>query len=130
MTKKLKPVIRTSPRFADLNMNGNIFGGWILSQMDIAGGITAARLAKGPVATVAIEGMKFLRPVNVGDLVSCYAEIGKIGNTSVAVDVKVTAIRASERDAGEIREVRVTEGTFIFVALDEKGRPRPVKAKK
>ena len=128
MNIKLSPVIRTSPRYADLNMNGNIFGGWVLSQMDIAGGITAARAAKGTVATVAIEGMKFLRPVHVGDLVSCYAEIEKIGNTSICVDIRVTAIRASERNADTLREVEVTEGKFIFVALDEKGNPRPVKA--
>ena len=129
MNKKRNPVIRTSPRYSDLNMNGNIFGGWILSQMDIAGGITAAREARGIVATVAIEGMKFLRPVHVGDLVSCYAEIEKIGTTSICVKIEVTAIRASERNAEVMREVKVTEGSFIFVALDENDRPRPIKSK-
>ena len=127
MSKKLQPVIRTSPRYADLNMNGNVFGGWVLSQMDIAGGITAARAAKGTVATVAIEGMKFIRPIHPGDLVSCYAEVEKIGTTSICVDIRVTAIRASERQADNLREVQVTEGTFIFVALDDAGKPRPVK---
>jgi len=120
------PVLRNSPRPADLNLNGNIFGGWVLSQMDIAGGITAAKRARGPVATVAIEAMKFIRPIHVGDLVSCYAKIEKVGRTSIAVRIDVTAIRASERETTDAREVQVTEGIFIFVALDDKGRPRPV----
>lgn len=126
MSKNREPVLRASPRLADLNLNGNIFGGWVLSQMDIAGGITAARRAKGPVATVAIKAMKFLHPIRVGDLVSCYAEIIKIGTTSITVKIDVTAIRASEREGKDAREVQVTEGFFIFVALDDNGRPRPV----
>ena len=126
MTKNREPVLRISPRLADLNLNGNIFGGWVLSQMDIAGGITAARRARGTVATVAIEAMKFVRPIRVGDLVSCYAEIVKVGTTSITVKIDVTAIRASERETQDAREVQVTKGFFIFVALDEKGRPRPV----
>ncbi len=126
MSKNQEPVLRISPRPADLNLNGNIFGGWVLSQMDIAGGITAAKRARGPVATVAIEAMKLLRPIRVGDLVSCYAEIMKIGTTSITVKIDVTAIRASERETQDDREVQVTEGFFIFVALDDKGRPRPV----
>lgn len=127
MTKHRDPVIRNSPRPSDVNMNGNIFGGWVLAQMDIAGGITAARAAGGIVATVAIEGMKFLSPIIVGDLISCYAEIEKIGTTSITVKIDVTAIHASEREIGGANEVRVTEGIFIFVALDENGKPRPVK---
>jgi len=126
MSKNQEPVLRTSPRPADLNLNGNIFGGWVLSQMDIAGGITAAKRARGPVATVAIEAMKFLRPLHIGDLVSCYAKIVKIGTTSITVKIDVTAIRASQRETRDDREVQVTEGFFIFVALDDKGRPRPV----
>lgn len=126
MTKHREPVIRTSPRPSNLNINGNIFGGWVLSQMDIAGGITAARKAQGPVATVAIEGMKFIRPINVGDLISCYAEIEKVGTTSITVKIDVTAIRASEADVEDAAAVKVTEGIFIFVALDEKGRPKKV----
>ena len=127
MTKSRDPVIRISARPSDLNMNGNIFGGWILSQMDIAGGITAARCAKGPVATVAIEGMKFHRPISVGDLVSCYCDIEKIGHTSITIKVEVTTSHVSEKNAGRVEETKVTEGTFIFVALDANGRPRPVK---
>lgn len=126
MSKNREPVLRISPRLADLNLNGNIFGGWVLSQMDIAGGITAARRARGTVATVAIEAMKFVRPIRVGDLVSCYAEIVKVGTTSITVKIDVTAIRASERETQDAPEVQVTKGFFIFVALDEKGRPRPV----
>ena len=126
MSKKREPILRNSPRQADLNLNGNIFGGWVLSQMDIAGGITAAKRARGTVATVAIEGMKFLRPIHIGDLVSCYAKIEKVGKTSITVKIDVTAIRASERNVDENTEVQVTEGIFIFVALDKDGKPRPV----
>ena len=122
--RERNPVIRTSPRFAELNMNGNIFGGWVLSQMDIAGGITAARRAKGTVATVAIEAMKFKAPIRAGDLVSCYTEIEAVGTTSITVKVDVTATRA--KADGSVIEVDVTEGIFIFVALDKDDRPRPV----
>ena len=115
------PVIRISPRMADLNLNGHIFGGWILSQMDIAGGITAARRAAGPVATVAVEAMTFHRPVHIRDLVSCYTEITRIGRTSISVNVEVCVTRH-----GEPEEITVTEGVFIFVAIDDNGRPRPV----
>lgn len=122
--KERDPVIRTSPRFSELNMNGNIFGGWVLSQMDIAGGITAARRARGTVATVAIEAMKFKAPIRPGDLVSCYTEIEAVGTTSITVKIDVTATRA--KADGNIVEVEVTEGIFIFVALDKNDQPRPV----
>lgn len=115
------PVIRTAPQMADLNLNGHIFGGWLLSQMDIAGGITASERANGPVATVAVEAMKFHRPVHIGDLVSCYCAIEKVGRTSIHVHIEVCAMRR-----GLDREVTVTEGSFVFVAVDEEGRPRPV----
>lgn len=123
MTETRDPVIRTAPQFGDLNLNGNIFGGWILAQMDMAGGITASRRARGPVATVAVEGMKFHRPVNVGDLVSCYAEVEKVGRSSIHVKIEVCVDRR-----GVERDFTVTEGTFIFVAIDGEGRPRPVDA--
>jgi len=115
------PVIRTVAQLADLNLNGNVFGGWILSQMDIAGGITAAKRANGPVATVAIEAMKFHRPVHPGDLVSCYCDIEKVGRTSLHVTIEVTVTRRDLKT-----DVTVTEGTYIFVAVDRQGRPRPV----
>lgn len=121
MAKIIEPVIRTSPRPSDLNKSGNIFGGWILSQMDTAGGITAARRAGGRVATVAIDAMSFHRPVAVGDLISCYTEIVREGRTSISVKINVLANRM-----GVEEEITVTEGTFIFVAIDEKNRPRPL----
>lgn len=117
------PIIRTAPRLADLNLNGHIFGGWLLAQMDVAGGITASRRAGGPVATVAIEAMKFHRPVHVGDLVSCYTEIDKVGRTSLHVKVEVCVARR-----GVDGEFTVTEGTFIFVAVDKEGNKRVVDA--
>ena len=115
------PVIRTAPRPADLNLNGHIFGGWILSQMDIAGGITAARRAGGPVATVAVESMKFHRPILVGDLVSLYTDVTRVGSTSVTVTIEVLAERM-----GQTEPVTVTEGRFIFVAVDSRGAKRVV----
>jgi acyl-CoA thioesterase YciA len=117
--KEDEPVIRTSPRPSDLNMSGNIFGGWILAQMDVAGGITAARRAGGRVATVAIEAMSFHKPIFVGDVISCYTEITREGRTSLSVKIDVVANRM-----GVDEDIKVTEGTFIFVAIDEKNRPR------
>ncbi|MFP6740616.1 MAG: acyl-CoA thioesterase [Alphaproteobacteria bacterium] len=115
------PIIRTLALLADANQSGDIFGGWLLSQMDIASGITAHERARGRVATVAIEAMEFHLPVFVGDLISCYTEITRVGTTSITIHVVTEARR---RDGGET--IKVTEGTFIFVALDGEGRPRPV----
>lgn len=116
------PVLRVVPRPADINSNGHIFGGWVLSQMDIAAGIIAAREAQGAVATVAIEAMEFIAPIHLHDLISVYAAVERIGRTSIAIRVEVVA----SRDRGEA-EVKVTDGLFTFVALDENHRPRPVK---
>ncbi len=116
------PAVRTLAMPADANASGDIFGGWLLSQMDIAGGIAAHDLARGRVATVAVEAMEFHLPVYVGDLVSCYAEVTRVGRTSITVHVETEARR---RDTGET--IKVTEGIFVYVALDENGRPRPVK---
>lgn len=116
------PVIRTTPRPSDLNVNGHIFGGWILSQMDIAGGVVALREAGGPVATVAVEAMTFHQPVLLTDWISVYATVTGTGTTSITVHIEVAAMR---RDADE--EIKVTEGTFIFVHLDDNGRPRPLR---
>ncbi|HET8613804.1 MAG TPA: acyl-CoA thioesterase [Sphingomonas sp.] len=115
------PVLRVAPRPRDINANGHIFGGWVLSQMDIAGGIVAARRADGAVATVAIEAMSFIAPILLSDLISVYAEVTRIGRTSMAVQIDVVATR----DGGK-REVPVTSGFFTFVALDANHRPRPV----
>jgi acyl-CoA thioesterase YciA len=113
--------IRTLAMPADTNPSGDIFGGWVLAQMDLAAGIMAAKRAKGRVATVALDGMSFHRPVNVGDVVSCYAEVTKIGRTSMTVEVETYVDR---QRIGE--NVKVTEGRFTMVAIDEAGRPRPV----
>ena len=115
------PILRLMPAPADINANGHIFGGWVLSQMDIAAGIVASRRARGPVATVAIEAMKFISPIHLRDLVSVFAEVERVGRTSMAVKIEVVA----HRDLGAT-EVKVTEGVFTFVALDADNRPRPV----
>jgi len=115
------PVLRVMPGPGDINANGHIFGGWVLSQMDIAAGIVASRRAKGPVATVAIEAMEFIAPIHLRDLISVYAEVERVGRTSMAVKIEVVA----ERDLGSTA-VKVTEGVFTFVALDANNRPRAV----
>ncbi len=115
------PAIRTIAMPADANANGDIFGGWVLAQMDLAGGTTAVRRAKGRCATVAIDAMSFHLPVLIGDEVSCYAEIVKIGRSSMAIKVETYATRFK---SGET--VKVTEGLFTYVAIDDHGRPRPV----
>jgi acyl-CoA thioesterase YciA len=107
------------PAFA--NPQGDIFGGWLVSQMDLAGGSVATRRSMGRVVTVAIEGMSFRRPVLVGDEVSCYAQIIKVGRTSMRVKITSCARRGL---GGEPFEV--TEGIFTYVAIDEEARPRPV----
>ena len=104
---------------ADTNTNGDIFGGWLLSQMDVAGGILASKIAKGRVATVAIEGMKFLLPVKVGDTVTCYGKLEKAGKTSISILLRVTTESWKNSDLKE-----VTNGKFIYVAIDSAGRPR------
>lgn len=116
-----QPILRVAPRLADLNSNGHIFGGWVLSQMDVAGGIVAAREAEGPTATVAIESMQFIAPILVGDLVSVYAKVERRGRTSLAIRIDVIASR--HRGA---EEIKVTSGLFTFVALDEHAKPRPL----
>jgi len=113
------PHLRTVAMPRDANASGAIFGGWTLSQMDLAGGTFAARRAKGQVATVSIEAMRFLRPVEVGDEVSCYCSLDHEGGTSLAVKIETWA-RA--RDGGDAE--KVTEGVFTYVALGEDGRPR------
>ncbi|MGI9418791.1 MAG: acyl-CoA thioesterase, partial [Geminicoccaceae bacterium] len=111
--------IRTLAMPADTNPSGDIFGGWVLAQMDLAAGIIAARRAGGRVATVALDGMSFHRPVNVGDVVSCYAKVTRIGRSSMTVEVETYVNRGRVED-----EVMVTEGRFTMVAIDDEGRPR------
>ena len=117
------PIIRTVPQPADMNGNGDIFGGWVLSQMDIAGGSLAARVAKGRVATVAITAMTFVEPIKVGDMVSIYGEVSKLGRTSITISLETVVRRRHEQI-----DIRVTHGTYVFVAIDEHGKPRPVPA--
>ncbi|MGQ7844931.1 acyl-CoA thioesterase [Granulosicoccus sp. 3-233] len=114
--------LRTIAMPADTNPNGDIFGGWILSQMDLAGGTYALYVAQGRVATVAVTGMKFYKPVNVGDEVSCYCATHAIGRTSVTVNVE-TWVRRRQLAVEE----QVTEGLFTFVAIDANGQPRPIR---
>jgi acyl-CoA thioesterase YciA len=115
------PVLRVVPGPSDINANGHIFGGWVLSQMDIAGGITASKRAQGPVATVAIESMEFIAPIHLRDVISVFAEVERVGRSSMAVRIEVVAMR--NRGASE---VKVTEGLFTFVALDDQNRPRAI----
>ena len=115
------PILRVMPGPTDINANGHIFGGWVLSQMDIAAGIVASQRAKGPVATIAIEAMKFIAPIHLRDLISVYANVERVGRTSMGVRIEVVA----QRDLGRT-EVKVTEGLFTFVALDADNRPRAV----
>ncbi|HPF47288.1 MAG: acyl-CoA thioesterase [Alphaproteobacteria bacterium] len=117
-----QPTIRTLPRHSNINSNGHIFGGWILSQMDSAAGVEAIRYVGGPVATVAIEAMKFHAPVNVGDWLSVYTDIVKVGRTSLTIHIEVMVLRREEDE-----EIMVTEGDFIFVALDENHRPKEIR---
>jgi len=126
MTDSLSPpsidaAIRMIAMPADTNPSGDIFGGWLMSMMDMAGGNIAYRRAGGRVATVAVDKIEFHRPVAVGDVVSCFGEVVRVGNPSLTVAVSAWV---QARQGGE--EVKVTEGLFTFVALDRKGDPRPV----
>lgn len=116
-----EPAVRTLAMPADTNPSGDIFGGWVLAQMDLAAGIVAGQRAQGRVATVALDGMSFMRPVFVGDLVSCYAAVMRVGRTSMMIKVEAYVLRSRT-----LEEVKVTEGHFTMVALDAGGRPRPV----
>ena len=115
--------IQTLAMPADTNPNGDIFGGWLVSQMDLAVGVLAKRIAKGRVTTVAIESMTFLRPVQVGDLISCHVELQKMGRTSMTFNVEAWAQSMS---SGE--RYQVTHGIFVFVAIDAAGKPRAVSS--
>jgi acyl-CoA thioesterase YciA len=117
-----EPVLRVVPMPADRNYVGDIFGGWIMSQVDIAGSIPAMRRARGRVATVAVNSFLFKQPVFVGDLVSFYAEVVRVGNTSITVNVEVYAQRNPEKEEC----VKVTEATLTYVAVDQNRRPRPL----
>ena len=121
LPKGREVVLRVVPMPSDANYTGDIFGGWIMSQVDIAGSIPALRLARGRIATVAVNSFTFKQPVLIGDLVSFYADIVRVGRTSITVDVEVYAQR---RTLDEV--VKVTEATLTYVAVDDQRRPRPV----
>lgn len=114
--------LRTIAMPADTNAYGDIFGGWLLAQMDLAAGSYAIQRARGRVATVGLEAMSFHRPVYVGDQVSCYCRVVRVGNTSISVQVETWVRRF--REGQEIRSLKVTEGTFTFVALNPDGSKR------
>lgn len=119
-----EPALRVMPMPADLNPVGDVFGGWIMAQVDIAGSIPARRLAQGRVATVAVNSFTFKQPVSVGDLVSFYARVVRVGRTSVTVDVEVVAERQPENPV----LVKVTEAQLTYVAVDREGKKRPLPA--
>lgn len=118
-----QPVLRIVPMPADTNAHGTIFGGWVMSQVDIAGSVAAWDRAQGPIVTVAVNSFVFREPVFVGDLVSFYARVLRVGRTSITVDVEVFAQR---RRDGDVQTVRVTEAQLTYVAIDDRRRPRPV----
>src|SRR5258706_6803538 len=120
------PTLRVVPMPADANSTGDIFGGWVMSQVDIAGSIPAFRRARGRVATVAVNSFVFRQPVMIGDVVSFYAEVVKMGRTSITVSVEVYV----ERHPEEVETVKVTEATLTYVAVDNQGRPRVVSVEK
>lgn len=113
--------IRTIAMPADTNANGDIFGGWVVSQMDLAAASYALKYTKGRAVTIAIDGMTFITPVHVGDLLSCYATVEKIGNTSIQIRIEAWVI-----DPKDLTIRQVTEGIFTFVAINDQGRPRPI----
>lgn len=117
-------VMRVMPLPADANGNGDIFGGWIMAQMDLAGSVLPFCVARGRIATVAVNEFLFKQPVSVGDLLSFYARVSRIGRTSVTVDVEVWA----ERNPSKRQLVKVTEATLTYVAIDDSGKPRELPA--
>ncbi len=117
-----EPVLRVVPMPADANQHGDIFGGWIMAQVDIAAGVLAARHARGRVVTVAVNSFQFKQPVFIGDVLSFYCEIVRVGNTSITVNVEVYA----QRNPSDVETVKVTEATLTYVAMGPDRRPRPV----
>jgi acyl-CoA thioesterase YciA len=117
-----QPMIRVMAMPADANSAGDIFGGWIMSQVDLAGSVIAHRYVKGRVVTVAVNSFAFHQPVFIGDLISCYAEVMKVGNTSITIEVTVFAERYREETP-----VKVTQAVLTYVAVDENRRPTPIK---
>jgi len=120
-------ILRTLAMPADTNANGDIFGGWIMSQMDIAGAILAKETARSRVVTVAVDGFKFLKPVKVGDVVCCYGRVQRIGNTSIAIELEVWVKSVLSETESEWPRFKVTEAIFTYVAIDAEGKKRIIK---
>jgi len=118
-----QPVLRIIPMPADTNAHGTIFGGWVMAQVDLAGSVPAVERARGPVVTVAVNSFRFHEPVFVGDLVSFYARVMKVGRTSITIDVEVYSQRGRD---GRTEAVKVTEAQLTYVAIDRDRKPRPV----
>ena len=118
-------VLRVMPLPADVNGNGDVFGGWIMAQVDMAGAVLPSRIAKGRIATVAVNQFVFKQPVSIGDLLSFYAKVERVGRTSITVRVEVYA----ERNPADLRVVKVTEANLTYVAIDGDGKPRQIPAR-
>lgn len=121
-----KLILRTLAMPADTNPHGDIFGGWIMAQMDIAGGILARELTCTRVVTVAVDSIAFIKPVHVGDVVACYGKMVRIGTTSITIDLEVWVKPALDRPGEEVAELRVTKAAFTYVAVDSAGRKQPI----
>ena len=121
------PILRTLAMPADTNPNGDVFGGWIMSQMDMAGGILAKETARSRVVTVAVDSFKFLKPVKVGDVVCCYGRVLRIGNTSIAIALEVWVKSVQSETEEEWPRFKVTEAIFTYVAIDAEGKKRAIK---
>ena len=120
------PSIRAVAMPADTNPSGDIFGGWVLSQMDLAGSVLARQFTKKRVTTVAVDKMRFHKPIMIGDIVSFYTEVSKIGNTSITIDI-VTMVNRKDDKLGEDQGIKVTEGKFVYVSIDANGNPIKIK---
>lgn len=121
-----KPLLRTIAMPADTNPAGDIFGGWIMSQMDIAGGIMAKEITCSRIVTVAVESIVFIKPVHVGDVVCCYGQLVKIGTTSITINLEVWVIPAIHKPGEQVVEMQVTKAAFTYVAVDENGEKVPI----
>ena len=120
------PSIQAVAMPADTNRSGDIFGGWVLSQMDLAGSVLARQITKKRVTTVAVDKMRFHKPIMVGDIVSFYTEVNKIGTTSITIDI-TTLVTRKNNILGKDQAIMVTEGKFVYVSIDSKGKPIKIK---
>ncbi len=125
-----KLILRTLAMPADTNSKGDIFGGWILSQMDIAGGILSQEITESRMVTIAVDSMKFIHPVQVGDIVECYGSVVRIGNTSITLQLEVWVQSIGRREDGKTPNLKVTEAAFTYVAIDKNGEKQAIRVRK